>query len=69
MKKYIFVIIAYFINYIIIKGIVYCWDSIPTMPTDNQSTLMTYYTFGLFVLELLVFIFSINMIQKYMKVK
>lgn len=69
VKKYIFVIIIYLLNYIIVKGVVYCWNLIPVMPTDKQSTLMTYCTLGLFVLEFLVFTFSINIVQKYVQLK
>jgi len=67
VKKYIFVIIIFMLNYAIIKGRAYCWDLIPVMPTDNQAILMTYCTFGLSVLELIVFIFSINFVYKYIE--
>lgn len=69
MKKYTLVIIIYLINYSIIKGISYCWNLIPVMPTDKQATLITYCTLFLFILEFLVFIFSINTVQKYVESK
>ncbi|MFA9424207.1 MAG: hypothetical protein ACERLG_11555 [Sedimentibacter sp.] len=69
MKKNILMIIICLLNYAIIKGTVYCWNLIPVMSTDKQSTLMTYSTLGLFVLELIIFLFSINFVQKYVKSK
>lgn len=69
MKKYIIAIILYLLNYIVIKGVIYCWNCIPIMPTDNKSTFMTYCTLGLFILEFLVFICSISILSNYINAK
>lgn len=39
------------------------------MSTDKQAALMTYCTFTLFILEVLVFIYSIKAVHKYVKLK
>ena len=62
MKKYIFAIMICLINYVLIKGIIYCWNSIPVMPTDKLATMMTYFTFLLYIIQVIVVIKYSNII-------
>lgn len=68
MKKYFYLIMLFLLNCVIIRGMLYTWNSIPLMSTDNQSTMMTYYTLGLLVLEFIIFVLSINLIRKFIRV-
>lgn len=43
--------------------------SVHIMSTDKQAEFMTYCTFTLFILEVLVFIYSIKAVHKYVKLK
>ena len=65
MKKYIFTIMICLINYTLIKGISYCWNCVPIMPTDRLATMMTYLTLLLYVIEVIVAIITIEIINKY----
>ncbi len=65
MKKYSSIILICIINCILIKSIYDCWRMIPNMPSDSKATLMTWCTFGLWILELVVFVYSQKFFRKY----